>query len=472
MTPVKSNKKLFLSLTAMAVLMVSGCSLTPSYQRPQNPVSQEWSQHDVSFSKDKQFTMEPFFTDTKINELIKLTMAGNKELQLSALNLKKAAAQYGVERLSALPNVSLTAAKTAAHEPAGLYDTIDSGAVTYQQFDVKLVSASWEIDFWGRLRSLREASLNEYLAADASSRALRISLMEQSVITYLTCLADHDAASISQEKLNNKLTLREMAHAAMLAGELPVDAVIDADKEVELAKSELAQNRLQAQQDYNALQLIVGSPLPDSLFINVSLDQNWRFPALKGGTPSDVLFRRPDIVAAEYQLKAANARIGAARAAFFPSVSITAEGGSSSAELGKLFSGGTASWNFVPSVNLPIFDGGKNRANLDIAELNKSAEIVNYQKTIQQAFRDVSDALAGQASLKQQYEQNNIVYSASMKQLQMGKETLAAGKLSKENLIIKENQMLDIKRKILNTRLRYLVQSVKLFSVLGGDSTI
>ncbi|EKY3917384.1 efflux transporter outer membrane subunit [Enterobacter hormaechei] len=463
----------FLTVTMLTVLMVSGCSLSPEYSRPANQAPLEWNQHDISFAgNEATHATGTFFSDSKIQQLLKLTMEGNKDLQVSALNLKKAGAQYGVDRLSYLPNVSLTAEKTAAHEPAGIFDTVDTGAVTYHQYDVKLVSASWEVDFWGRLRSLREASLNEYLAADASSRALRLSLMEQSVSTYLAYLADHEAAEIARTILENKLVQRDMSRKAMQAGELSHDAAMDAEKEAGRAEAELARLRLQAQQNYNALQLIVGQPLPDSLFNGVSLGQDWHFPSLKSGLPSDVLLRRPDIVAAEYELKAANARIGAARAAFFPSLSITAAGGSSSAELGDLLSGGTANWSFVPSVNLPLFDGGKNRANLNIAELNKNIEIINYQKAIQQAFRDVSDALAGQSSIKRQYEQSESVYAASQRQYQMAQATWAAGQISRENLLQKKNELLELQKQMLSARLKYLVQSVKLFSVLGGDNTI
>ncbi|WNU99166.1 efflux transporter outer membrane subunit [Enterobacter sp. DTU_2021_1002640_1_SI_PRY_ASU_LCPMC_013] len=463
----------FLTVTMMTVLMISGCSLSPEYTRPVSPAPLAWNQHDISFDgNEATHASDPFFSDSKIQQLLKLTMDGNKDLQVSALNLKKAGAQYGVDRLSYFPNVSLTAEKTAAHEPAGIFDTVDTGAVTYHQYDVKLVSASWEVDFWGRLRSLRDASLNEYLAADASSRALRLSLMEQSVSTYLAYLADREAVEVARAILENKLVQKDMSRKAMQAGELSQDAVIDAEKDAGRAEAELARLRLQAQQDYNALQLIVGRPLPASLFTGVTLDQDWHFPSLKSGLPSDVLLRRPDIVAAEYELKAANARIGAARAAFFPSVSITAAGGSSSAELGDLLSGGTANWSFVPSVNLPLFDGGKNRANLSIAELNKNIEIVNYQKAIQQAFRDVSDALAGQASIKQQYEQSESVYAASLKQYQMAQATWTAGQISRENLIQKKNELLELQKQMLSARLKYLVQSVKLFSVMGGDNTI
>lgn len=473
MAPGTTTRFSFLSVTLMTVLMVSGCSLAPEYRRPASPVPPDWSQHDMSLDANGAIRSSgPFFVDSNIQQLIKLTLAGNKDLQVSALNLQKAGAQYGVDRLSSLPNVSLTAQKTAAHEPAGIFDTVDTGAVTYHQYDVKLVSASWEIDFWGRLRSLREASLNEYLAADASARALRLTLMEQAVSTYLTYLADRESADLARAILENKRARQDMLHQAMQAGELSQDAAMVADKEARQASAELARLRLQAQQDYNALQLIVGEPLPDTLFTGVTLSQDWRFPSLKGGLPSEVLLRRPDIVAAEYELRAANARIGAARAAFFPSVSITAEGGSSSADLGKLLSGGTANWSFVPSINLPLFDGGKNKASLDIAELNKNVEVVNYQKAIQQAFRDVSDALAGQSSVKQQLEQNESAYTVLQKQYQMAQATWAAGQISRESLLQKKNELLEQQEKMLNARLNYLVQSVKLFSVLGGDNTL
>ncbi|MEH4174676.1 TolC family protein, partial [Klebsiella pneumoniae] len=192
------------AITVMASLLLSGCTMAPAYQRPEAPVPLAWSHKDTSV--EGMYTTAangPFFTDSKLQQLIKLTIDNNKDLELSALNLKKSGVQYGVERLSWLPAVSLTAEKTAAHEPAGSFDTVDTGSVTYHQYNVKLVSASWEVDFWGRLRSLREASLNEYLAAGASSRALKISLIEQVVSAYLIYFTDQENISIARQKLDN-----------------------------------------------------------------------------------------------------------------------------------------------------------------------------------------------------------------------------------------------------------------------------
>ncbi|MGX6613054.1 efflux transporter outer membrane subunit [Enterobacter kobei] len=370
-----------------------------------------------------------------------------------------------------LPAVSLTAEKTAAHEPAGIFDTVDTGSVTYHQYDVKLVSASWEVDFWGRLRSLREASLNEYLAAGASSRALKISLIEQVVSAYLIYITDQENISIACQKLDNLQQLRHMQQQAYNAGDMTKNALMDADSAVNDAQSELNQTELQAQQDLNSLQLLVGTPLPDSL-LNVSPEHDWAFPLIKAGTPSEVLLKRPDIIAAEYQLKAANASIGAARAAFFPSISITAEGGSSTADMGKLLSGGTANWSFVPTLNLPIFDGGRNQANLSLAELNKKIEIVNYQKAIQQAFRDASDALAGQASLQKQTIQTSGIFDTVKEQYRMAEASRNAGQISNAILLEKNNQLLAVRKQNANTRLKYLIQGVKVFTILGGDDSI
>ncbi|EPR7690232.1 efflux transporter outer membrane subunit, partial [Klebsiella pneumoniae] len=384
------------------------------------------------------------------------------------LNLKKSGVQYGVERLSWLPAVSLTAEKTAAHEPAGSFDT---GSVTYHQYNVKLVSASWEVDFWGRLRSLREASLNEYLAAGASSRALKISLIEQVVSAYLIYFTDQENISIARQKLDNLQQLRHMQQQAYNAGDMTKNALMDADSAVNDAQSELNQTELQVQQDLNSLQLLVGTPLPDSL-LNVSPEHDWAFPLIKAGTPSEVLLKRPDIIAAEYQLKAANASIGAARAAFFPSISITAEGGSSTADMGKLLAGGAANWSFIPTLNLPIFDGGKNQANLSLAELNKKIEIVNYQKAIQQAFRDASDALAGQAFLKKQTIQTSGIFDTVKEQYRMAEATRNAGQISNATLLEKNNELLAVRKQKANARLKYLIQGVKVFTILGGDDSI
>ncbi|MFH5069599.1 efflux transporter outer membrane subunit [Enterobacter cloacae complex sp. 2024EL-00215] len=460
------------AITVMTSLLLSGCTMMPAYQRPETSLPLSWSYKDTSTEgvSTPAFT-GLFFKDSKLQQLIKLTIDNNKDLELSALNLKKSGVQHGVEKLSWLPTVSLTAGKTAAHEPAGIFDTVDTGSVTYHQYDVKLVSASWEVDFWGRLQSLREASLNEYLAADASARALKLSLIEQVVNSYLIYITEQENISIARQKLANILQLQHMQQQAFDAGDLTKNAVMDTDSAVNNAQSELNQTELQAQQDLNSLQLLVGAPLPDSL-LNVSPEHDWVFPLVKAGTPSEVLLKRPDIIAAEYQLKAANANIGAARAAFFPSISITAEGGSSTADMGKLLSGGTANWSFVPTINLPLFDGGKNQAHLSLSRINEKIEVVNYQKVIQQAFRDASDALAGQASLNKQTIQTSHIFDTVKEQYRMAVVTRNAGQISNATLLQKNNELLEVRKQNANARLKYLIQGVKLFTVLGGDDSI
>lgn len=471
MVPV--SIKLYTSaITVITSLLLSGCNLEPAYHRPETTLPASWSYKDSpAEGVNTQALSGPFFSDSKLQQLIKLTIENNKDLELAALNLKKSGVQHGVDNLSWLPGINLTAEKSAAHEPAGIFESVITSPVTYHQYDVKLVSASWEVDFWGRLRSLREASLNDYLSAAAGSRSLKISLIEQVVSAYLKYINDREDMAIACQKLENTLQLRHMQQQAFSAGGLTKNTLMDADNAVNDAQSALLQTKLQAQQDINLLQLLVGAPLPDSLF-NVSLDHNWTFPLLKAGTPSAVLLKRPDIIAAEYQLKAANARIGAARAAFFPSISLTAEGGSSTAAMSQLLSGGTAYWSFVPTITLPVFDGGKNQGNLSLAELNNKIEIVNYQKAIKQAFREVSDALAGQSSLNRLFIQTAKLYDTGKEQYRMAEKTRDAGQISNEDLLIKNNDLLTLRKQMFDVRFKYLIQSVKLFSVIGGDNAI
>ena len=461
------------AIVVMASFILSACSLAPKYTRPDTQLPLEWNQHDSAITATTSLSVAPaFFNDDKLRQLIALTMANNKDIALSALNLQKYDAQYGVEKMSSLPGISLQAQQTSAHEPGGIFDTVDTGAVTFHQYDVKLVSASWEIDFWGRLRNLREAAMYDYFSAAAMTRALKINLLEQTVSRYFIYLADREYVDIARHQLAAAVQLSEMAEGAAKAGERNQSQVMDAEKEVRRLRIELQQMQLQAQKDYNALQLIVGSPLPQRLFNDASMESDWHFPVIQEGLPSEVLLKRPDILAAEYQLKAANARIGAARAAFFPTITLSAEGGSSTAALSQLFSGGSAAWSFVPSVTLPIFDGGKNSARLTLAELNKRSEIVNYQKAIQQAFADVSSALAAQSSLNKQSAEMAQFYAASQQQFRMTESTFMAGQISKEALIVQKNGLMQARKQITAMRLNVLLQAVKVYSVLGGDNTL
>lgn len=458
----------------MAVcLVITGCQLQPEYQKPVAKAPAAWNQKYLqSTHSAASETSSAFFSDQTLKAIIDLALKNNVDIKTAVLNLKKAEALYGIQRLALMPAVNATLGMTAAHEPAGLLDTIDTGAITYHQYDVKMVSASWELDFWGRVRSLKDAALYDYFASDANVQALKLTIIGQSVSCYLTFLADKNALFLSEKKQANAAAMLSVYRGAYKLGDISRENLIDYENAFSSAQQETAAIREKVQKDYDALQLVLGGKLPDQKTEDFSFEREWDIGDMNPNIPARVLEKRPDVIAAEYRLRQANADIGAARAAFFPSITLTAEGGTSSAELKDLFSAGTATWGFSPGISIPIFNNGRNRANLQAAEISQQIAANDYSKTVQQAFRDVSDALAGVEAKKKTYTESARILENQHKKLAMVKMSIQAGATDKVSYLKAENDLLDARKEKINNQLQLLLQRVQLYQTLGGSINI
>lgn len=459
------KKHLFIVIPVLFSL--TACNLQPKYERPPVPISGKWESNTYR-NKTSDLAWQNFFDDDTLKLLVGLSLKNNRDLRVAALNIESARAQYRIERAALFPTLEANGSQTSAHLPGNLYSTQTSGPVSYQQYEANLGVTSWEIDFFGRLRSLKAQALENYLSTEATSHATQISLVSEVVSGYLTLCADKDLLKLANDTANSQrktYDLTKQRYATNIANE---QDLAQAETSLRSAEAEVYQYTRQVKQDTNALQLLLGTNVPANIVENATLLKTWNFPALPGGISSEVLTNRPDIIAAEHTLKAANANIGAARAAFFPTISLTASGGSASDSLGHLLEGGTAAWSFVPSISVPIFDGGKNKANLDVAEISKRIEIANYEKAIQQAFKEVSDALAGQATYKHELAARMQDTAANQRYYTLANSRYQEGVDGYLNVLVAERSLFQARKTEISTRLSEITQQVTLYKVLGG----
>lgn len=458
------------AIMLMACSLLTGCQMQPDYKRPDVRLPDAWNSQYSGQVYSEREEREAFYSDANLRVITNLALRHNLDLKEAALNLKKAQEMYGVQDLALLPAVNMSFTQTSAHEPGGLLDTVDTGALTYHQYDAKLVSASWELDFWGRLRSLKDSALNDYLATKASARALKLTVTTQAVSSYLTFLASRENLRLAEQKASNLRTMQSMQVSAWQLGDISREDLLSYEVALRQQNQEVASLRASVQKEYDALQLLLGGSLPDRQMNSIAFSDIADFRSPQPGLPAAVLLQRPDVIAAEFRMKQANADIGAARAAFFPAISLTASGGSSSAELKDLFSAGTAAWSFSPNITLPIFNNGRNVANLRAAKTAQQVAAADYEKVIQQAFRDTSDALAGRQSQQERYAQSEGLIAAREKAFTMAQLSTQAGDRSRFDCLETENALLDAKRELTESRLQLFLQEIQLNQSLGGNS--
>ncbi|WP_437882245.1 efflux transporter outer membrane subunit [Pseudomonas sp. LRF_L74] len=385
------------ALLALAVA-IGGCSLAPSYQRPEAPVAAQWNGDPARSLATLDW--QAFIVDPTLRQVVEASLQNNRSLRQALLDIEAARAQYRVQRADRLPSINANATGNRQRLPADLSQTGRSEVTsTYQ---VGLGLAEYEIDLFGRVRNLSESALETYLATEQATRATQISLIAEVVQAYLTRDGAQRRLALVERTLESREASLELVSRRRQVGTATALDYQEALGLTEQARAERESTARELRQADNALTLLIGTPdaldlLPASPSADLLLVQD-----IQPGTSSQLIERRPDILASEHRLKARNADIGAARAAFFPRISLTGSVGSSSTELSGLFDGGSKSWTFAPSLSLPIFAGGRNRANLDLAEVRKDAAIADYEGTIQTAFREVADALAATDTLRRE----------------------------------------------------------------------
>ncbi len=456
-----SAMRLGASFAALALL--AGCSLIPDYQRPAPPVPERLA----GASAEEAVALpawRDYFPDPALHALIEAALDHNRDLRIALAQVEEARALAGVARADRFPTVDAQGSASRSRTPDDLTGTGD--ARTSSRYDAGLGITAFELDFWGRVAALSEAARARYLASDEAAKSFRISLVGDVADTWYQLNELAERERLADETLKTRMESLELIRKRRdvgLATDLDALAAESLAESVRIQRTEVRRQRMQTE---NALNLLTGMaatiPPPANVTAQPALAE------LAPGLPSEVLLRRPDVRAAEQRLIAANANIGAARAAFFPRISLTGSIGSASSELSGLFGAGSHAWLFQPVLSLPLFDAGRNRANLDVAEARKVGAVADYEKTIQQAFREVADALAAQATYREQLTAQQANLQAQEARLERVKARAQTGIASYLEVLDANREAFAAQQALVATKRQLFSSQVALFKALGG----
>jgi outer membrane protein, multidrug efflux system len=466
-------------MVAAFMLFGSGCTLAPKYTRPPAPVS-------VTYPRGGVYEAQPtltsnarsargmaaadigwrdFVSDPRLQKLIELALANNRDLRVSTLEVAASRAQYRITRAELAPALDGVGSGSVVRYPEGVSTT--GGTLIQREYNVGL-SASWELDFFGRVQSLRDEALSQYLATAQARKAAHIALVAQVADQYITLVAADEQLEITARTLDTARASYALTKARFDGG---TGSELDLRESQTVVESVVANQQAQLRaraQAVNALVALLGVPLPKDLPAARALGQQDLLTDIPAGLPSDLLTRRPDIVEAENQLLAANANVGAARAAFFPQISLTGAFGTESASLGNLFRAGTAAWSFGPQITMPIFEAGENVANLDRANVQKRIEVANYEKVIQSAFREVSDGLAARGTYDLQIAALGRDEQAQRRRFTLADLRYRNGVDSYLSVLSAQTDLEAVEQQLVAARLNRWANLVDLYRALGG----
>ncbi|OIR01524.1 outer membrane protein OprM precursor [mine drainage metagenome] len=461
---------------APAALLIAGCTLAPRYERPAMPVANQWPaaaqaaaaapmQAARQLSADADWTQ--VFVDPRLRALIRLALANNRDLRVATLTVQQVRARYSVANLALIPTLDATA--NGSRTRTALDDLKAGQPQTASHYGVGLLVPSYELDLFGRVQSLRTQALEQYLATEQAQRAAALSLVSEVATQYFAqreIAGQLRLAETTQADLESSLKVIRKQYQVGAASRLDLTT---AQAEVQNSDAVVAGLRQQLAQANDALAFLVGTTIPADLPPAPSLDQPGLLADVNPGLPSSLLERRPDILQAEHLLKAANADVGAARAAFFPSISLTASAGTASPELSHLFRGGNGTWSFAPSITLPIFAAGVNKANLQIANLQKQIEVATYERAIQGAFRDVSDSLVARAQIAIQVAAYDGLVATERERLRLAQARYDAGVDSYLTLLTARRDLYAAQQNQLAAHFARYTNLVDLYRALGGS---
>ena len=466
-------------LALAAAVFVAGCSMMPAYERPAAPIAANYpaapgtgasalatTPTNAVAQAASSIAWQDFFADAPLKKLIALALVNNRDLRVAVLNIEQARAQYQIRRADQLPTIN--GVVSGSRTPNA------SGGIT-SLYSAGLQATAYELDFFGRVSSLKEAALNQYLATEEGRKTTQITLIASVANAYLSLLADDELLDITRQTLatrDESLRLSKLRFDNGVASELDFR---QAESLVEAARAAYAQQQRQRALDENLLTLLVGSPLAGELPVAatpaLSLAQRQPMADVPAGLPSELLTSRPDIRQAEQQLLSANANIGAARAAFFPKISLTVGAGTASNQLSGLFKSGAWGWTLAPQLVLPIFDFGRNQAGLDTSKASRDIAIAQYEKAIQTAFREVADALASRATLAEQLRASQAQANAETTRLKLSDLRYQNGVASYLDLLDAQRSLFTARQAVVQTRLAQLQSQVGLYRALGGGWT-
>jgi len=462
-----------LSLILLASTAVSACTLAPKYQRPTLPVAQTWSTPTAEPAGSvtaADLDWRQVLVDPRLQGAVDLALKQNRDLRVAVLNIERARAQYGVQRSTLFPSINGVLSEQRGRTPAGVSQT--GQAIETETYSAAIGFTAYELDLFGRVRSLNQQALQSFFATEETARATRISLIAETANAWLTLAADQDRLALAKNTLATREESLALTRRQVDGG---VGSLLDlrtAETLAETARSDVASYTAQVAQDRNALVLLTGGEVPAELLPSGDLSSAKILADLPAGLPSDVLARRPDVLSAEHSLQGANANIGAARAAFFPRISLTGSTGATSGDLNDLFKNGTGSWSFTPQISLPIFAGGANVANLNSAKAGRDIAVATYEKTVQTAFREVSDALSIRQTVSDRLAAQERLVSAATDRERLSQQRRDAGVDSALTLLDAQRTLYSAQLGLISARLDRATNLVTLYKTLGGGAPV
>ena len=451
-----------------ATVLLAGCaSLAPTYAPPPLPVAAQYPENDAAGAHAPDVAWQAYFADPRLQSLIAQALASNRDMRVAALRVEEARAAYGIQRAEQFPTVALGASGSRTRVPGDL--SLTGRAMTSAQYQAGLNVSAWELDFWGRVRSLKDSALQTLLASDEARRAIGVALVAQVANGYLGLRELDERVELARATVDSRAESLRIFTRRFEVGSISKLELTQVETLLSQALSLSAQLEQARAVQAHALAQLVGGPVdltPDTRrFDDASVLQ-----PLHAGLPSALLTQRPDLMAAEHQLRAAQANIGAARAAFFPTISLTASYGTASAELSGLFDSGSGAWNFAPRLVLPIFDAGRIRANMDLAEVRRDVAVANYEKSVQGAFREVADALSNRRWLALQVDIGKTTLAAQSERARLAKLRYDNGAAPYLEVLDAQRDLLTVEQQLVQTRRALLSSQVSLYAALGGGA--
>lgn len=495
-------KKTALSATLLAVLGTGGaCTMAPTYERPESPIPSSFPHYPEykgvgadkaswqsagsvrpggagdsgqEIEKAGDETPAPgnqpwseFFADPGMNKVISLALENNRDLRVAMLNIDKARATYQIQRADLLPSVNVTGANSNQLTPAEFVPMSNDASIS-RQTSLSVGISSWELDLWGRVRSLKDAALEQFFATTQNAHATQISLVAEVASVYLQLVSYNELYDLAESTYQSRKESLEMVQSLTEIGLASQLTLNQARTALEEARVSAVQMQTACLQYRNALSMLMGMPIPADMEIPRSLKNVRKLPDLPAGMPSYLLERRPDILAAEHTLKSANANIGAARANFFPRISLTTSIGTMSADVDNLFESASKTWTFAPQAVLPIFQGGRLIAGLEVSHVDKEIAVANYEKAIQNAFREVADAMAQRSTITEQINATTSLMMASQESYDLSNIRYEVGLDSFLNVLDAQRMLFSSQQGVINTLLQREINSLNLYKALGG----
>jgi multidrug efflux system outer membrane protein len=453
-------------------LVLAACNMAPKYVRPELPVPAT-SPQGPAYAADAANAVVPadpawrdFFTDARLARVIEMALANNRDLRIAVANVAQARAQYRVQRADLFPTVGATGTATYSEQP--LVQFGQSQRLNTDVYQAQVGITAWEIDLFGRVRNLSKAAQEEYFASVENRNAAQTSLIAETANAWLTMAADQERLRIARDLADTFGRTLELTRARFAKGIASELEVRQAQTSYDQARSDIAQATTLVAQDQNALNLLAGTTVAAADLPDMLPQPGATLDNLPANISSDILLRRPDIAAAEHQLRGANANIGAARAAFFPTISLTAALGTVSLGLSNLFKSGSDFWSVAPSARLPIFDFGRNKGNLQYARATYDALLATYEKSVQTGFREVADALARRGTMTQQIEAQTSLRDASQVAYRLSEARFRSGVDSFLSTLDSQRSLYTAEQSLLATRLTRATNMVELYRAMGG----